>query len=177
VLARRPESHERALQRLVDAYEAGVIDLTELTTRGDRVRQRIAYARDELAALEKVLAERRELQLVVARVEDFAQRLRKGLDTLSWDERRTVIRTVVARIEIADDDVTLVYRVPSARPEAAPESGPHPKCRLCLRRQHTAVPDEMSARRWNDPDQPTQERDGLHHEVGAAVGPRSLELV
>jgi site-specific DNA recombinase len=52
------QSHERALQRLVDAYEAGAIDLTELTTRGDRVRQRIAHARDELAALEKVLAER-----------------------------------------------------------------------------------------------------------------------
>jgi hypothetical protein len=30
------------------------------------------------AALEKVLAERHELQLVVARVEGFAQRLRKG---------------------------------------------------------------------------------------------------
>jgi hypothetical protein len=35
----------------------------------------------------------------------------------------------------------------------------------------------LSARRRDDPDQPTQERDGLHHQVGAAVGPGSLELV
>jgi site-specific DNA recombinase len=106
-------SHERTLQRLLDAYEAGAIDLAELTARSERVRARIAHARDELAALEKVLAERHELQLVVARIEEFAQRLRKGLSSLSWEERRTVVRTVVARIEIADDDVTVVYRVPS----------------------------------------------------------------
>jgi site-specific DNA recombinase len=122
------QSHERALQRLVDAYEAGAIDLTELTARSDRVRARIAHARDELVALEQVLAERRELQLVVARVEDFANRLHKGLDTLSWEERRTVARTIVARIEIADDDVTIVYRVPAttstAVPTAAEPEGP-----------------------------------------------------
>jgi site-specific DNA recombinase len=91
------------------------------------VRARIAHARDELAALEKVLAERHELQLVVARVEEFAQRLRKGLSSLSWEERRTVVRTLVARIEIADDDVTVVYRVPSAPTTSStviPESGP-----------------------------------------------------
>jgi hypothetical protein len=58
--------------------------LAELTTRSERVRARIAHARGELAALEKVLAERHELQLVVARVEEFAQRLRKGLSSLSW---------------------------------------------------------------------------------------------
>jgi site-specific DNA recombinase len=117
-------SHERAIQRLVDAYEAGAIDLTELTIRSDRVRARIAQARIELATLEKVLAERRELQLVVARVEDFAQRVRNGLDALSWEERRAVVRTLIARIEIADHDVTIVYRVPTSSPTAPPTGSP-----------------------------------------------------
>lgn len=60
-------------------------------------------------------------------VEEFAQRLRKGLSSLSWEERRTVVRTVVARIEVADDDVTVVYRVPSTPTTSStviPESGP-----------------------------------------------------
>jgi site-specific DNA recombinase len=116
-------SHERALQRLVDAYEAGAIDLAELTARTERVRARIARARDELATLEKVLAEQRELQAVVTRVEDFAQQLRKGLDKLSWQERRTIVRTMIARIEIADDEVTVVYRVPAIGPTAARPHG------------------------------------------------------
>ncbi len=117
-------AHERALQRLIDAYEAGALDLAELATRSERVRARIARARDELAALEKVLAEQRELKLVVARVEDFAQRLHKGLDVLSWDERRTIVRTVIARIEIDADDVTIVYRVPASEPTAPSSAGP-----------------------------------------------------
>ncbi len=110
--------HERTLRRLVDAYEAGAIDLAELTTRSDRVRTREARARGELAALEKALVERRELQLVVARVEDFTQRLNRRLDALSWDERRAVVRTVVARIEVADDEVTVVFRVPAVEASA-----------------------------------------------------------
>lgn len=117
-------SHERTLQRLVDAYEAGAIELAELTTRSERVRARIARARDELAALEKMLTEKRELQLVIARVEDFAQRVGKGLDALSWDERRAVVIAVVARIEINDDDVTVVYRVPTVEPTASATADP-----------------------------------------------------
>ncbi len=107
-------SHERTLQRLVDAYEAGAIELAVLTIRCERVRQRLKRARDEQAALEKVLTGERELRLVVARVEDFAHKLDKGLGELSWEQRRSVIRTVVARIEIDEDDVTVVYRVPAA---------------------------------------------------------------
>jgi len=122
-------SHERALQRLVDAYEAGAIELAELTTRSERVRARIARARDELAVLETILAEQRELKLVVARVEDFAQRLGKGLDALPWEERRTIVRTVIARIEIAEDDVTIVYRVPTIEPTTVPPSGGGPGTR------------------------------------------------
>jgi hypothetical protein len=35
----------------------------------------------------------------------------------------------------------------------------------------------MPARRRDDADEAAQEREGLHDEVGAAVGPRALELV
>ena len=116
-------SHERALQRLVDAYQAGAIELADLTVRGERIRAGMASARDELATLERALAEQRELHLVVTRVEDFAQRLGTGLDRLTWEERRAVVRMLVARIEIADDDVTIVYRVPGSGPTTAPRDG------------------------------------------------------
>ena len=110
---RAVRAHERSLQRLLDAYEAGAIDLAELTIRSDRVRARIATARNDLTALEKVLAEQRELKLVVTRVEEFAKRVGDGLDVLSWHERRDLVRALVARIEMDQDDVTLVYRVPA----------------------------------------------------------------
>lgn len=97
-------SHERALQRLVFAYEAGAIDLSELTTRSDRVRTRIAQAREEIGALEKVLAERRELQLVVARVEDFAQRLRRWTPVDPFDELTALRRELPTEAQVARSD-------------------------------------------------------------------------
>jgi site-specific DNA recombinase len=117
---RAVRSHERALQRLVDGYEAGAIEVAELKTRSDRVRERMARARDELTALEKVLTERRDLQLVVGRIEEFAKRVGDGLDAISWDERRAVVRALVARVEIDNDDVTIVYRIPAVAATAAP---------------------------------------------------------
>ena len=105
-------SHEKALQRLLDAYEIGAIELADLKTRSELVRERLTRARNELDSLEKHFAEQRELQLVIAHVESFAERLRVGLDTLGWKERQAVVRAVVARIEIDADDVTIVYRVP-----------------------------------------------------------------
>jgi site-specific DNA recombinase len=116
---RAVRAHERTLQRLVDAYEAGAIDLDEMTTRRARTRALMLRARDDLAALEKVLAEQRELSLVVTRIEEFAKRVSHGLGALDWDERREVIRTLVARIEVAEDDVTIVYRVPAVDPRTA----------------------------------------------------------
>jgi site-specific DNA recombinase len=116
--------HERSLQRLLDAYEAGALELAELKTRSDRVRQRMAAARSDLTALEKVLAERRELTLVVARIEEFAKRIRDGLDALSWQERRDIIRTLVARVEIDHDDVTVVYRIPAIEQAVRPIAPP-----------------------------------------------------
>ena len=117
---RAVRAHERSLQRLLDAYEAGAIDLADLKTRSDRVRARMVTARNDLTALEKVLAEQRELKLVVTRVEEFATRVRDGLHVLSWQERRELVRALVARIEIDQDDVTIVYRVPTVRSAAPP---------------------------------------------------------
>jgi len=104
----------------VDGYEAGAIEVAELKTRSDRVRDRMARARDELTALEKVLTERRELQLVVGRIEEFAKRVGDGLEAISWDERRAVVRALVARVEIDKDDVTIVYRIPAVAATATP---------------------------------------------------------
>jgi hypothetical protein len=48
---------------------------------------------------------------------------------------------------------------------------------LAGRAKDPAVADEMAARGRDDADEAAQERDGLHDEVGAPVGPRPLELV
>lgn len=111
---------ERSLRRLLDAYEAGVLELDELTTRSERVRARIESARGDLKDAEAKLSEMIEIHEVVGRLETFGDRVRGRLDELSWHERRQLIRILVARVEIDEEGATVVYRVPGPHPECSP---------------------------------------------------------
>lgn len=114
---------ERTLQRVVDAYEAGALTLPELTVRSERIRARIKTAREELGSAESRLSDTVQLREVVGCLQDFANRVHRGLDKLSWMERRQLIRTLVARVEIHEDGATVVYRVPAARDPGAGNPG------------------------------------------------------
>lgn len=119
-------NHERALQRLVDAYEAGVLELDELKTRSEAVRTRIHAAREELSTAQRRLQSTVDLHAIIARVEDFAAHIHGGLDQLSWIERRDLVRMLVARVEIEREGANIVYRVPAASPPEADGSPPGP---------------------------------------------------
>ena len=113
--------HERSLKRLVDAYEVGAIDLKELKVRSDAVRARIERARRDLDDADRKLRETVHLRAVVTQLEEFAARVRKGLDTVSWHDKRHIIRTLVAKVELDETGATVVYRLPSTEPAPGAE--------------------------------------------------------
>jgi site-specific DNA recombinase len=114
--------HEMTLRRLVDAYEAGALDMKELTVRTDRVRARIRNTQAELQEAESVLQHTADLTAIVGKLEDFTNQVKTGLHKLDWQRRRQIIRTLVSRIEIDKEAVTIVYRIPQTT--ADPEHGP-----------------------------------------------------
>jgi hypothetical protein len=54
------------------------------------------------------------LVAVITQLDDFAARVRRGLDRLSWPERQHIIRTLVAPVDIDENGATVVYRLPPA---------------------------------------------------------------
>jgi len=125
-------SQEQILRRLRDAYEAGALELDDLVTRSERVRARIRRAQEDLHQAEGVLVQTAELTAVIGRLTEFANRVRTGLDDLNWLHRRQLIRTLVARVEIDEQNATIVYRVPTTpgpqeglpSPRGSDEPGP-----------------------------------------------------
>ncbi len=109
-------AQQQTLQRLRDAYEAGALDLDDLVGRSQRVRTRIQRAQTELDQAEKQLTQTVQLTAVVGRISGFSDQVRSGLDGLTWLQRRQLIRTLVARVEIAENGATVVYRVPTTPP-------------------------------------------------------------
>ena len=111
---------ERSITRLVDAYEAGAIDLADLTARRARLQGRLGAAREALKAAEMKLAEAVTLRSVTGRLEDFAARVRGGLAARDWEGRRELIRLLVARIEVDAEGATIVFRIPMKPPTEGP---------------------------------------------------------
>jgi len=57
------------------------------------------------------MARQAELRLVIARLEDFAAKVRDGLAEVDWLMKRELIRTLVKRVEIGKEEVNVVFRV------------------------------------------------------------------
>ena len=91
-----------------------------------RFERYLQRAQRELDDAEHKLRGTVQLREIVARLDDFAARIRNGLDALSWNERRQIVRTLIAKIEVDEKAATIVYRLPSTDRTPRPPSDPEP---------------------------------------------------
>jgi site-specific DNA recombinase len=101
----------QGVARLIDSYAEGLIDKGEFEPRVTRLRQRLARLEEQHQALADEAALQGELQLIIGRLEDFAAKLHDGLEAADWASQRDLIRALVKRVEVARDDVNIVFRV------------------------------------------------------------------
>ena len=104
---------------MIDSYAEGVIEPDEFQPRITGLKARRARLEEQRrAAVEEADAER-ELTLMIGRLEEFAARVRDGLNDLDWAGKQALIRTVVRRVEIDRNHVEVVFRVPPPAPESS----------------------------------------------------------
>ncbi|HZU80627.1 MAG TPA: recombinase family protein [Acidimicrobiales bacterium] len=137
-------------RRLLDCYQAGMIELAELTRRMDEVKTRRGHLvdqRDQLVAARSELASENRLR---ARVQDFADRVAAGIDALDFSGRQRLLRLVVERVRVTGWRVEIHLRIPldqppppeQTKPSARPRS-PRPRAR---RQAGTAGSKEVSSK-------------------------------
>jgi hypothetical protein len=98
--------------RLIDGYAEGFVEKDEFEPRVARLRQRLATLDEQARQLADTAASQRELRLMIGRLEDFAARVSTGLEATDWLTRREIIRTLVSRVEVHQQQVNVVFRVP-----------------------------------------------------------------
>jgi site-specific DNA recombinase len=119
----------QGLARLIDSYAEGLMDKQECEPRITRLRQRLTALEEQAQQLRDEATLATELRLIIGRLEDFATRVHNGLEEADWTSKRELIRALVKRVEVAQDEVNVVFRV-DQRP-----TDPHPgKKSLQLRR-------------------------------------------
>ena len=103
----------RSIDRLIDSYSGGLIDKTEFEPRITALKLRMSQLdQQRRIALDTANADR-ELSLVINRLEDFSAKVAQGIDRLDQIGKRTIIHTVVRRIEIDHEGIEIVFRTPS----------------------------------------------------------------
>jgi site-specific DNA recombinase len=119
----------QGVARLIDSYAEGLIDQGEFEPRVTRLRQRLARLEEQRQALADEAALHGELQLIIGRLEDFAAKLHDGLGAADWTRKRDLIRALVKRVEVARDDVNIVFRIDPYPGDADPEKKSWQLCR------------------------------------------------
>src|SRR5919198_3682198 len=119
----------QGVARLIDSYAESLIDKSEFEPRITRLRQRLARLEAQRQALAEEAALHGELQLIIGRLEDFATKLHDGLETADWASKRDVIRALVKRVEVAHNDVNIVFRIDPYPSDNDPEKKSLPLCR------------------------------------------------
>ena len=119
----------QGVARLIDSYAEGLIDKGEFEPRVTRLRQRLARLEEQRQALADEATLHGELQLIIGRLEDFAAKLHDGLEAADWTSKRDLIRALVKRVEVARDDVNIVFRIDPYSGDADPEKKSLQLCR------------------------------------------------
>jgi hypothetical protein len=123
---READSAEGERRRLVDHYQAGLIELVELQRRAkdlDHRRRDIEAQRQALSAQQDELANGNPLR---QRIGGFAARVTTGIDGLDSDQRQKLLRLLVEELRVTGWNVEICLRIPLDEPPDGDKTPPSP---------------------------------------------------
>jgi site-specific DNA recombinase len=127
-LSKMVRNVKKMISRLIDAYGEGLLDKPEFEPRISAARERLAKLEAEYRQRIGEAAKEAELRLVIGQLEEFASRVSQGLQEPDWETRREVVRALVKKVEIDEQEVRIVYRVSPSPFEGGPQQGRSQHC-------------------------------------------------
>jgi site-specific DNA recombinase len=116
------------VSRLIDAFGDGLLERGEFEPRLSKARERLARLEEEERLALGRGEEEESVRLVIGQLEGFARRVEEGLLESDWASRREVIRALVKRVEVGDEEVRVVYKVSPLPFSDGPARGISPDC-------------------------------------------------
>lgn len=113
---------QKAIEKLLDAYQEGLLKLEELRKRLPELRRRQEGLNSELYSLEAACADQQAFLRLANTIETFLERLRATVQTLSVTQRQKVLRLVVKEILVHPKTIKIKHSIPVSRPNTPVES-------------------------------------------------------
>jgi site-specific DNA recombinase len=102
---------KRRIGRLIDGYENGWLDKAEFEPRLQRTKEHLHREQERLAQHQRDACTDEELRLLFGDFTIFAEQMSEGLEQADFAARRKLLRLLVKRIEVDQDEVRIIYKV------------------------------------------------------------------
>jgi site-specific DNA recombinase len=111
----------KGIERLLNAYQEGLLSIEQLRERMPGLRQREQMLRTELRAIADQGNDRAAFLRLAETLTAFLTRLRSTAETLNVAERQRIVRLLVKDVLVGDNDITIRHSIPI--PSGSPPNG------------------------------------------------------
>jgi site-specific DNA recombinase len=103
---------QKGIAKLLDAYQEGLLDLSELRQRMPELRKREQTLNAELERVESAAIEQERFARLAEDVQGFLGRLHSSADTTAVTERQRVLRLVVKEVLVGLKSINIRHSIP-----------------------------------------------------------------
>jgi site-specific DNA recombinase len=139
-LSRELARVEQQTDKLMDAYQEGLMELSELRQRVPELKKRQSVLQKELDGLQMQALEQSRLADVNPSLERFLQEIKTSAQNLAIEDKHKIVRLLVKDVIVGPDSITINHSIPLT---GHAEGQKVPGYRLCTRRQPV-----RSLRKW-----------------------------
>lgn len=115
VLDREIVRQQKGIEKLLDAYQEGLLRLDELRSRLPALRSRSEALQSELRSLDATAVDKETFLRLADNIGNFLERLRSTANTLDVVERQKVLRLVVKEILVHKETIKIKHSIPVTR--------------------------------------------------------------
>jgi site-specific DNA recombinase len=112
-LRKAQASLENQLERLTQAYLVAVIPLAEYQRRRHEVEKKHHVLAQQAKQLEGQVDQQAALADMITSVEALCQRIQTGLNSATFEQKRTLVELLIDRVVVTDDEVDIHYVIPT----------------------------------------------------------------
>jgi len=131
----------RQMDKLLDAYQEGLIALADLRKRSPEIKKKLGALEQEQQNLKVRAVEDKRWIEVSNSMDTFLGRLNETAQTMTPVERQKLLRLLVKQITVGKDLITVHHSIPTGATRGSAELGSYP---LCTRGHQSAAGEPVS---------------------------------
>ena len=102
------------LERLTEAYMAGVLPLAEYKRRRQELEQRLEALDNQARQIEASVHQQMELASLTRSLSEFCQRVSRGLEQATFEQKRQLVELLIDRVVVTMEEVEIRYVIPTS---------------------------------------------------------------